>query len=231
MWPFLDRQRMKAARRQAARAAARTAPDSALARLLAAPLVPPDTPVGRVPFLALDLETTGLDPARHAMLSAGCLTVTGGLADMTSCYHALIRADGPLDGGNVAIHRITDDAARDGAPLKTVLDALLARLTGCVLLAHHAPIECGFLDAACRRLYGIGLPLQAVDTMVLERRRLARRHDDTPPGGLRLDAVRRRYGLPRYGAHHALTDALACGEVFLAQCAHMGDGLRLSDIL
>ena len=34
---------------------------------------------------------------------------------------------------------------------------------------------------------------------------------------LRLARVRQRYGLPRYGSHNALSDALACAELYVAQ--------------
>ena len=34
-------------------------------------------------------------------------------------------------------------------------------------------------------------------------------------------AARGQYGLPRYAAHAALTDALACAELYLAQVAEL----------
>jgi DNA polymerase-3 subunit epsilon len=36
-------------------------------------------------------------------------------------------------------------------------------------------------------------------------------------GSLTLARCRQRYHLPEYQAHHALSDAVACGELFLAQ--------------
>ncbi|PKM01882.1 MAG: DNA polymerase III subunit epsilon, partial [Gammaproteobacteria bacterium HGW-Gammaproteobacteria-12] len=39
------------------------------------------------------------------------------------------------------------------------------------------------------------------------------------PLSIRLADSRLRYGLPLYSAHHALTDALACGELLQAQVA------------
>ena len=46
----------------------------------------------------------------------------------------------------------------------------------------------------------------------------------------RLDDCRERYGLPRYGAHNALTDAIATAELWLAQMSHMQkkEALRLN---
>ncbi len=54
----------------------------------------------------------------------------------------------------------------------------------------------------------------------------------TVPRGedLRLARVRERYDLPRYGSHNALSDALACGELFLAQQSHM-NAVKLGDVI
>ena len=89
-----------------------------------------------------------------------------------------------------------------------------------MLLAHFARIETGFLGAACTRFWGAGLPVEVVDTFELERRALGGGWDAaSDPGALRLWAARARYGLPVYRAHEALTDALACAELYLAQSA------------
>ena len=47
---------------------------------------------------------------------------------------------------------------------------------------------------------------------------------DLPPGALRLATARAHLGLPRYSAHEALTDALACAELYLAQVARLSGG-------
>ena len=53
---------------------------------------------------------------------------------------------------------------------------------------------------------------------------LSRGFDDEPPkGSLRLWTARGQYGLPHYPAHQALTDALACAELYLAQTAELRD--------
>ena len=57
---------------------------------------------------------------------------------------------------------------------------------------------------------------EVVDTMTMERRHMERM--GTYPRGedLRLARVRHRYNLPHYGNHNALTDAIACAELYLA---------------
>ena len=55
-----------------------------------------------------------------------------------------------------------------------------------------------------------------VDTEDLIRRWLEQRNEAFGGHQLRLHALRERYGLPRYKAHNALTDALATAELFCA---------------
>lgn len=185
-------------------------------------------------LLAIDLETTGLDPARDRMLSYGFVPVDGDRILLAGAAGAVIASDSPV-GESVTLHGITDDRVAEGQPLPEALETIFAALTGRVLLAHHAAIEVGFLAAACESVHGVRPRFQVVDTMSLQFRLLTQGYDDEPPqGSLRLWAARGQYGLPRYAAHDALVDALACAELYLAQIAELSIGgsvLRLRDVL
>lgn len=183
------------------------------------PFVAPGADCRRLEFVALDLETTGLDPDTDAILSIGLVQIRALRIELSTAWHGLLRPERDIPERSVVLHRITDDQAATGEPLDRVLPGLLARLAGKVLVVHHAPVEQGFLDRACRRLYGAGFLLPFIDTQQLARRTLERRSQPIAARDLRLEECRRRYGLPRYPLHDALSDALACGELFLAQLA------------
>ncbi|QKE83377.1 exonuclease domain-containing protein [Arthrobacter sp. NEB 688] len=202
------------------RALRRVAPGP-LADLLASPSPPRDTPLAHLPLLAVDVETTGLDPARDRVLSLGWVPVDGGRIDLGRAGGHVV-ADAGEVGRSATVHGITDDALAAGLPLEEALGALLRALAGRVMLAHFARVETTFLGAACERLWGAGLPVEVVDTLELERRALGPGWDAaSDPGALRLWTARARHGLPVYRAHEAVTDALACAELYLAQRAHL----------
>jgi DNA polymerase III subunit epsilon len=182
-------------------------------------------------FVALDLETTGLDPMSDAILSIGLVEIHRQRIDLSSACHVLLRADRPIPEQSVIIHRITDDQAADGERLESVLPGLLARLAGKVLVAHHADFEMRFLGQACQRLYGAGFLMPVIDTQRIARRGLERGNQVIGPQTLRLAECRRRHGLPRYRLHNALSDALACAELFLVQMGQHGDNrpIKLND--
>ncbi|MGD2141102.1 MAG: exonuclease domain-containing protein [Burkholderiales bacterium] len=177
-----------------------------------------------VEFVALDLETTGLDARNDEILSIGLVSLKAGRIGLGTAQHHLIAPTGAIPETSAVIHHITDEAAASGRDLAQVLPGVLLRLRGRVLLGHHVRIERAFLDAACKRLYGTDFLAPVADTESLIRRWLEHRNQSVTGRDLRLHALRERYGLPRYKAHNALTDALATAELFCAFVARANLG-------
>ncbi|MDO5734947.1 MAG: exonuclease domain-containing protein [Propionibacteriaceae bacterium] len=181
----------------------------------------PTTPVSELQLLAIDLETTGLDPASDQALSVGFVPLAGQEIVLAGARHLIIQSQAEV-GQSAVVHHLTDDMIAAGALMVDVLEATLAALKGRVLLAHYATIEEQFLSRACERHFGAPLVVPIIDTMELHHRLLSQGFDDEARGNqLRLWNARERYGLPAYGAHEALTDALACAELYLGQVAEL----------
>lgn len=212
-----------------------TAPTFALRRALAArrasgalrdfynaPAPAGATPASELGLLAIDAETTGLDPAKDAVLSLGYLPVDGASIVLSGATHRLLDA-GVAVGQSAVFHGITDDALAGGEDLGHVMSGVLAALAGRALLAHFAYIERRFLSRLCERLYGAPLVVPAVCTLQLHDSLVNAGFDDEARADqLRLWNARTRYGLPRYPAHDALIDALACAELYQGQVAELG---------
>ncbi|WP_210424366.1 exonuclease domain-containing protein [Gephyromycinifex aptenodytis] len=194
----------------------RSVSEGPLRDYLDVPVPANDTPAEQLPLLAVDLETTGLSARTDRILSVGFVPVDGNVINLSGARHIVVRSQGEV-GQSAAVHGLTDDAVAAGVPLAEALAQLLAALRGRVLLAHYATIEQEFLSAACRAVYGHPLPVRVVDTLELQRRLTTTAWDDPRAGSLRLGAARAAHGLPRYRAHEALTDALSCAELWLAQ--------------
>ena len=188
---------------------------------LSVPFPAPGTPVDELRLLAVDIETTGLDARSDRLLSVGFVPVDGGDIVLGGAGRVLVRAGSEV-GQSATVHGLTDDELARGVPLPDAVAAVLEALAGRALLAHFARVETGFLSAACERLWGTGMPCVAVDTMELERGLVETGWGSEPDAGaLRLWTARGRRGLPVYKAHEALTDALACAELYLAQRAEL----------
>lgn len=197
-----------------------------MADFLAAPLPARHADVRELEFVALDLEMTGLDPRRDEIASIGYVVIRHGRICLEQARHQLIQIEGSV-AQSATLHGLVDTDLTDGVPLAEVLTDLLDVLAGRVLVLHHAALDLGFLNVACRRLWDVPLVTRVVDTLALARHRHHHPHREPKEGELRLHAVRSQYGLPRYPAHDALSDALATAELYLALVAHRAGPERL----
>lgn len=200
--------------------------DERLRAYYAAGCIAADTPLADVPLVALDVETTGLDPHQHAIVSLGLVPMDLQRIRCAEARYWVVKPTRELSAESVTFHHITHSDIRHAPRLAHVLDELLEALAGKVVVAHYRNIERNFLDQALRQHLGEGLLFPIIDTMELEARVHPKRSVswwDRLRGrkriSIRLADSRLRYGLPLYSAHHALTDALACGELLQAQVA------------
>jgi DNA polymerase-3 subunit epsilon len=192
-----------------------------LRRHLAVPWPARTLDVREVPLVAVDFETTGLDPRRDQIVGAGWVQLRRERVVLGSACRRVVQPDGDLAPTSVVIHGISDDQAASGEPLQTVLEELLTVLAGAVLVAHHAAMDTAFLSAACERRFGGPWAGPSIDTLELMERRFRRSDRPVVHGALRLAAARRCYGLPSYPEHDALWDAVSAAELWLALAADL----------
>lgn len=205
---------------------AETARHPLLLRFFQASWPAADTPMESVEFIALDIETTGLDATKHSIISVGLIPFTLARIRSDQAWHQLVRPPGDLLSESVTFHHITHSDLQQAPRFTDIAADLLERLSGKVLVVHYHPIERAFLDHAFREALGEGLGFPLIDTMQIEAGLYPRRKVSwlahlrgKKPISIRLNDSRRRYGLPAYQAHHALTDALATAELLQAQVA------------
>lgn len=217
---------------------ASTARHPQLVKYYQAGTVGADTPLSDVPLMALDMETTGLDPAKHAILSLGLVPMTLSRIRCQGSLYRIVKPPSGLVSESVAFHRITHSDIEAAPPLVDVLGELLDAMAGKVMVVHYRNIERAFLDRALKHYLGEGIHFPVIDTMDIEAR-IHPRHTTSlldwllrrPAKSIRLADSRSRYGLPQYQSHHALTDALGTAELLQAQVAtHFRPDIPVSEL-
>ncbi|SDQ06889.1 DEDD exonuclease domain-containing protein [Actinopolyspora saharensis] len=167
-------------------------------------------PLREVTFVVVDLETTGKHHERDGITEIAAVKVRGG--EVVEEFSTLVDPGRPVPAGVTAITGISD-ATLAGAPaLDTALPAFLEFAEGCVLVAHNAPFDTGFLRAGCARLDLTWPNPSVVCTLRLSRRVLSRGR--TPNHG--LTALAETLGTTHSPAHRALQDARTTNEVLHA---------------
>lgn len=204
-----------------------TCDDKRLQFFYASGAVSPDTPLSEVPFVALDLETTGLNPRKDDIVSVGLVPFDIHRIRCREARHWIVNPRQPLAEESVVIHGITHSDISDAPDLQRIIEQLLEALAGNVVVVHYRNIERNFLNEALKARINEGIFFPVVDTMELEARhhRTGRsmfwsRLSGHRPTSIRLADSRLRYNLPHYSQHHALTDAVATAELLQAQIAN-----------
>ncbi|MCB1054001.1 MAG: 3'-5' exonuclease [Acidobacteria bacterium] len=174
---------------------------------------------------ALDLETTGLDPERDEILSCGMVPIVGGVIRWGERYYRRVRPGGDGASDAVAIHGLLPDEAAGALSLEALVADLAERLAGGALVVHWARLDVRMLRRAFREQQTPWPRPEVVDTAQLLAR-LDRRRSLIEPGArpspTQLAQARAALGLPPHREHHALYDALATAELFLALKARLG---------
>jgi DNA polymerase-3 subunit epsilon len=189
----------------------------------------PSPPWDSITYWALDLETGGLDARRDPILAVGMLPVREATVRLGEAYESLVRPElgEDISAASVRAHQLVPEDVREAPALADVLAQVDHRLADGVLLVHQAAIDVRFLKRAYRATGLRWRSPRVVDTVdLLERfakkaRFIDPEAQDREPAW-NLAAARRRFGLPDYAAHHALTDAIATAELFLVLRKELG---------
>jgi len=159
-------------------------------------------------FVALDLETTGLDPSRDAIVSLAAIPFHGGLP--AAGYVTLVDPERPIPPESTAVHGLTDGLVRGAPRLDHVLPALEPVVGGALLVGHQVGFDVAVL-ARARRARG----LPRLRNRVADTGRLARAlHPEWRD--FSLERIAGRLDVEVTARHTAEGDALTAGRIFLA---------------
>lgn len=173
---------------------------------------PDDAPLAGLRYVVLDTETTGLDPARDAVLALGAVTALagpgGGRIVREAAFDRLVDPGRPITAAARRVHGISPEMVAGRAPLSAVLPEFCRFAEGAVWVAHNAAFDLRFLERAAAEA-GLAPRPPVLDTLLLS----AVVHPGQPSHA--LDALLLRYGIEPVGRHTALGDALLTAELLL----------------
>jgi len=158
-------------------------------------------------FAVVDLETTGWSPEVAAITEIGAVRVRGGRRQGE--FASLVNPGMPVPPSIEDLTGITDWMLAAAPKLTSVLPGLLRFAEGCVLVAHNAPFDLGFLLAACGDC-GLTWPgFTVLDTVALARQVMD--PDEIPD--CKLGTLAGFFGARTAPCHRALADARATADV------------------
>ncbi len=175
------------------------------------------TPLRDVTFVVVDVETTGGSAQDCHMTEIGAVKVRGGV--VLGEFQTLINPGGPIPAVIAVLTGITDAMVAGAPRISAVLPSFLEFAGDAVLVAHNAPFDLSFLQAAAARLDIPWPGNQVVDTLRLARQLVGR--DEAPNHKLGSLAV--VFGAQQTPDHRALHDARATVDVLHGLIARVGN--------
>ncbi|MFO0848778.1 MAG: exonuclease domain-containing protein [Gemmataceae bacterium] len=165
------------------------------------------------PVCAVDLETTGPDPATARAVAVAAVRVDPSSPPVG--YEALIDPGVPIPPAATAVHGITDADVRGRPPFAAIARAVGRLVGGAVVVAYHAPFDLLVLQ---REFARAGVRFRVAGRAVADPLAVFRAHEPRTLAG----AVRFYLGREHTAAHSALADAAAALEVLDAQAGRYG---------
>lgn len=177
----------------------------------AALLQPP--PAGE--WVSLDLETTGMDPARDHILSLAAVPVRDGRVLLSERFERRIHTARSFGIDSIRHHRITPDEASTGEQITDVVREFLHWLGSRRLLGYYLGFDLDMLAPHVRAATGFALPNATVD-LADEVARRQRQQRPNAPVNLDFAHIADTLGVPMVERHSALGDATTVGLCWLA---------------
>lgn len=166
-------------------------------------------------FVAIDVETTGLDPHRDEVISFAGIPIESARIVAAGAVRGLVRPRAASTGSSTEIHGLRDRDLSGAPTAPGALDPLRALLPGRVPVVHAQWVERTFLAKA-----GCPLPRRIADTALLWRV-LTVEDGGSDPGTCSLGTIAAALGVPSHRPHTAEGDTLTAAQVFLAMATHL----------
>ncbi|MGN1059818.1 MAG: exonuclease domain-containing protein, partial [Clostridia bacterium] len=172
-------------------------------------------------FVVFDIETTSLSARYGEIIEIAGVKVSGG--KMTDQFSRFVKPRQPIPYHITELTNISNDMVREADPIETVLPDFLDFCAGCVLVAHNAGFDVGYIK---KKAEVLGLPFDfcSIDTLMLSRRLL------TALKTHRLNRVAKHLGFAFEGHHRAINDAEVTARIFL-HFLELLSGLDIQDVV
>jgi DNA polymerase III subunit epsilon len=184
-------------------------------------------PLARVPVVVVDVETTGWLRDRAEITEIGAVRLSAGRLAGEFC--SLVRPARPIPADIITLTGITEAMVSRAPSAAEALRAFLAFAGDCVLVAHNAEFDLGFLQAASQACGVLWPRFPVLDTAALAR--LLLRAGQV--ADCRLATLAAHFAARTPPCHRALADARATADVLtgllaLAAGDHQGGRLTLT---
>lgn len=156
-------------------------------------------------YVALDVETTGLNPAEDRIIEIGMARVIDGV--IVAEYSTLVNPQAFLSERITSLTGITDEMLKGKPVIKDIIADIMEFIGDLPILGHNVVFDYGFIKKAAIN-NGIKFERNGIDTLKLSRRLLP----EVPKKSLPF--LCEHFGIDAGNSHRALDDAISAIKLF-----------------
>lgn len=165
-------------------------------------------------YVVFDIETTGLNKNVNHITEIGAVKVENGV--ITDKWSSFVNPGEPIPTNIVSLTGITDEMVADAPRIEEILPDFLEFCKGCVLVAHNAAFDIGFIKKAAGDC-DIPFNFCYADTLMMSRCM----HPELP--NFKLDTLTKHYKVILENHHRAVDDARATADIFVCMLKELKD--------
>jgi DNA polymerase III subunit epsilon len=191
----------------------------ARANLKALDHLDPSLPAQALRYVAVDLETTGLNLRRDRVVSIGAVRIIEGRIQLSQVFNEIINPGREIPRSSIELHGIVPASVAQARSADEVFQDFLGFLGQDILVAHHVGFDLYFLNRLMKQKHGFPLQNLALDTVELCRAIVFLPLQ--PPSRISgfqarhtLEDAAKHFGIEIWDRHTAMGDAMATAMIF-----------------
>ncbi len=164
--------------------------------------------------IVYDTETTGLNPKKDEILSIGALKVKGNKIITSEKFELFVKPTKEINEESIKIHQIRNIDLQNGSEPNEALDKFLHFIGSRPLVGYYLEFDINMINKYLKPYLGIKLPNKQIEISGVY-------HDKKikfiPNGNidLRFDVIMKDLGLPIFGKHDAINDAIMTAMMYV----------------
>jgi DNA polymerase-3 subunit epsilon len=164
--------------------------------------------------VVFDTETTGLNPKKDEILSIGAVKLKGNKILMSEKFELFVKPTREINEQSIKIHQIRNIDLQNGCEAREAITKFLRFIGSRPLVGYYLEFDIKMINKYLKPYLGITLPNRQIEVSGLY-------HDKKikliPDGviDLRFDVMMKDLGLPIFGKHDALNDAVMTAMMYI----------------
>lgn len=165
-------------------------------------------------YIVYDTETTGLNPKKDEILSIGALKIKGDKIITSEKFELFVKPTRDISPESIKIHQIRNIDLQNGSEPEEALDKFLHFIGSRPLIGYYLEFDVKMINKYLKPYLGIKLPHDQIEVSGIY---YDKKMKFIPDGNidLRFDSIMKDLGLPIFGKHDAINDAIMTAMIYI----------------